>query len=190
MKHWFKASLFCLIFLSLKLLAVESLDSNVVLPPPSMNSKEISVFIDNACKYPIPLKEGDHILNKTNSARNPMCTICDNKGWVIKVSHLLKDNKVEGIQQILTSPKEVLPQSTTKVMWNKNTEILKKTSEVGPRETKGGYIPGYQICETYFLRNKTVEITATVYDASFRSEKKNFVLEGSFKEVNGVWVPE
>jgi hypothetical protein len=175
-----------LILLTSGLSALQN-SSDPMLPKPSLSPQELPSFIESISKYPIPLKEGDQIINIVNSQKNPCCTI-SNKGWTLKASHVLNDKEVTGVQQIVTSPQNFSPQSKSKIMWNKVTHILKKTSEVGPSNTKEGLIPGYNVAETYFLDDKIVEVTATVYNASFSQDKKNQVLEGSFIEKDGTWI--
>lgn len=159
------------------------------LPEPSLKPQELTSFIESISMYPIPLKEGDQIINTVNSKKNPCCTI-SNKGWTLKASHIINEKEVTGVQQIVTSPKNYNPQSKTKIMWNKTTQILKKTSEVGSTNTKNGVIPGYNVAETYYLNDKVAEVTATIYNAAFAADKKNLVLEGTFVEKDGSWVKE
>ncbi len=160
---------------------------NPEVPYPSLNVNELPSFIESICKYPIPLKEGDQIISKVNSSKNPCCTIA-NQGWTLKAAHLITDDEVVGVQQIVTSPTNFAPQSKTKIMFNKSSQILKKTSEVGASNTKNGVVPGYNVSETYFLDQKVVEVSATVYNAAFTQDKKNLVLEGSFKEQGDSWI--
>ncbi len=160
---------------------------NPEVPNPSLASNELQGFIESICTYPIPLKEGDQIISKVNSSKNPCCTI-SNQGWTLKAAHLITNEEVVGVQQIVTSPPNFAPQSKTKIMFNKVSRILKKTSEVGANNTKNGVVPGYNVSETYFLNDKVVEVSATIYNAAFTQDKKNLLLEGSFKEEGGSWV--
>jgi hypothetical protein len=160
---------------------------NPEVPDPSLSAYELQSFIESICKYPIPLKEGDQIISRVNSSKNPCCTI-SNQGWTLKASHLITDDTVVGVQQIVTSPPNFTPQSKTKIMFNKSSQILKKTSEVGASNTKNGVVPGYNVSETYFLKDNVVEVSATIYNATFTKDKKNLLLEGSFKEEGGSWV--